>query len=231
MTKPIDRSLVLVRHGQSEGNLKNIFTGWNDLGLTEQGIAEARGVGQRLQTLGVGFDVAFTSTLRRAWQSCSIILKVMGQSNVPEFRNPALNERNYRDLTGLNKDEARTRWGEAQVHLWRRAYDMPPPGGESLKDTSARVLPFFIQAILPRVMRGERTLVVAHGNSLRSLVMVLDRLSPEAVTSVEFATGDIHLYRLAADTTVERKQVSLAEAKFLSKPTDGGVQGSSAKEF
>lgn len=213
MTKPIDRTLVLVRHGQSEGNLKNIFTGWSDLGLTDQGIAEARAVGQRLQTLGVGFDVAFTSMLRRAWQSCSIVLKAMGQSDVPEFRDPALNERNYGELTGLNKDEARKRWGEAQVHLWRRSYEVPPPGGESLKDTSARVLPFFIQAILPRVMRGERTLVVAHGNSLRSLVMVLDRLSPEAVASVEFATGDIHLYQLAPDTPVERKQISLAEAK------------------
>ena len=213
MTKPIDRNLVLVRHGQSEGNLKNIFTGWNDLGLTERGIAEARDVGQRLETLGLSFDVAFTSMLQRAWRSCSIVLKVMGQSDVREFRDPALNERNYGELTGLNKDEARARWGETQVHLWRRSYEVPPPGGESLKDTSARVLPFFIQAILPRVMRGERTLVVAHGNSLRSLVMVLDRLSPEAVTSVEFATGDIHLYRLAPDTTVERKQVSLAEVK------------------
>jgi 2,3-bisphosphoglycerate-dependent phosphoglycerate mutase len=221
MTNHVERRLVLVRHGQSEGNLKNIFTGWSDLGLTEQGVAEARAVGERLETMGVSFDVAFTSMLRRAWHSCSIILKVMGQSDVPEFRDPALNERNYGDLTGLNKDEARARWGEAQVHLWRRSYDVPPPGGESLKDTSARVLPFFIQAILPRVMRGERTLVVAHGNSLRSLVMVLDRLSPEAVTSVEFATGDIHLYRLAPDTTVVSKQISLAEAKILSKSADG----------
>jgi 2,3-bisphosphoglycerate-dependent phosphoglycerate mutase len=210
MMKPIDRCLVLVRHGQSEGNLKNIFTGWNDLGLTEQGNSEARAVGQRLETLGVSFDVAFTSMLRRAWQSCSIVLKALGQSGVPEFRDPALNERDYGDLTGLNKDEARARWGEAQVQLWRRSYEVPPPGGESLRNTSARVLPFFIQAILPRVMRGERTLVVAHGNSLRSLVMVLDRLSPEAVPSVEFATGDIHLYRLAEDTTVVHKQVSLA---------------------
>lgn len=210
MTNSVERSLVLVRHGQSEGNLKNIFTGWNDFGLTEHGIAEARAVGKRLQTLGLDFDVAFTSMLRRAWQSCSIILKAMGQSNIAEFRDPALNERNYGELTGLNKDEARKRWGEAQVHLWRRSYEVPPPGGESLKDTSARVLPFFVQAILPRVMRGERTLVVAHRNSLRSLVMVLDRLSPEAVASVEFATGDIHLYQLAPDTTVARKQISLA---------------------
>lgn len=210
----IDRRLVLVRHGQSEGNLKNIFTGWRDLGLTEQGIAEASGVAQRLQALDVRFDIAFTSELRRAWQSCSIILENMGQANVRYCRDAELNERDYGDLTGLNKDEARTRWGHDQVHLWRRSYDVAPPGGESLKDTSARVLPFFIQTILPAVMRGEKTLVVAHGNSLRSLVMVLDRLSPESVTSVEFATGDIHLYHLAADTTVAQKRISRASGEI-----------------
>jgi len=213
-TQPsIDRRLVLVWHGQSEGNLKSIFTGSRDLGLTERGIAEASGVAQRLQALDVRFDIAFTSRLRRAWQSCSIILENMGQANVRQCRNAALNERDYGDLTGLNKDEARTRWGDDQVHLWRRSYDVAPPGGESLKDTSARILPFFIQTILPAVMRGDRTLVVAHGNSLRSLVMVLDRLSPESVTSVEFATGDIHLHRLAADTTVAQRQVSLASGE------------------
>lgn len=210
MTNSVQRSLVLVRHGQSEGNLKNVFTGWNDLGLTVRGVAEALAVGQRLKALGASFDVAFTSELRRAWQTCSIILEVMGRSDIQEFRDPALNERNYGYLTGLNKDEARARWGDDQVHLWRRSYDLAPPGGESLKDTSARVLPFFIQTILPKVMRGERALVVAHGNSLRSIVMVLDKLSPETVTSVEFATGDIHLYHLAADTTVVRKEISLA---------------------
>ena len=214
-TQPsIDRRLVLVRHGQSEGNLKSIFTGSRDLGLTERGIAEASGVAQRLQALDVRFDIAFTSRLRRAWQSCSIILENMGQADVRQCRNAALNERDYGDLTGLNKDEARTRWGDDQVQLWRRSYDVAPPGGESLKDTSARILPFFIQTILPAVMRGDRTLVVAHGNSLRSLVMVLDRLSPESVTSVEFATGDIHLYRLAADTTVAQRQVSLASGEI-----------------
>ncbi len=209
----IDRCVVLVRHGQSEGNLKNVFTGWRDLGLTERGIAEARSVARRLQALDMRFDVAFTSELRRAWQSCSIILETMGQFDLRQCRGRALNERDYGDLTGLNKDEARTRWGDDQVQLWRRSYDVAPPGGESLKDTSARVLPFFIQSILPGVMRGERTLVVAHGNSLRTLVMILDRLSPEAVISVEIATGDIHLYRLAADTTVAHRQVSLASVQ------------------
>jgi 2,3-bisphosphoglycerate-dependent phosphoglycerate mutase len=208
MTKSINRSLVLVRHGQSEGNLKNIFTGWNDLGLTERGIAEARAVGQRLETLGVSFDVAFTSMLRRAWQSCSIVLKAMGQSDVQEFRDAALNERNYGDLTGLNKDEARSRWGDDQVHLWRRSYDVAPPGGESLKDTSARVANLHPGHLTQS--NAWREDFSRRARSLRSLVMVLDRLSPEAVTSVEFATGDIHLYHLAPDTTVEHKQVSPA---------------------
>ena len=210
MINSVNRSLVLVRHGQSEGNLNNVFTGWNDLDLTERGVADARHVGQRLKTLGVSFDVAFTSMLQRAWKSCSIVLKVVEQSDVQVFRDPALNERNYGDLTGLNKDEARARWGDAQIRLWRRSYDVAPPGGESLKDTSARALPFFIQAILPRVMRCERALVVAHGSILRSLVMVLDRRPPEAGASAEFANGDIYLYRLAQDTTVDHKQVSLA---------------------
>ena len=216
MTQAIDRRLVLVRHGQSEGNLKNIFTGWTDLGLTERGVAEARAVGERLQALGVHFDVAFTSALRRAWETCSIVLEGMGQSDVQVIRSSALNERDYGDLTSLNKDEARKRWGEAQVHLWRRSYDTAPPGGESLKDTSARILRFYVQDILPRVMRGERTLVVAHGNSLRSLVMVLDGLSPEAVTQVEIATGDIYLYHLASDTIVDEREVSPASGNNFS---------------
>lgn len=211
MSRPIIRRLVLVRHGQSEGNLKNIFTGWTDLDLTEHGVAEARAVGARLKSMGLSFDVAFTSDLQRAWKTCLIVLGMTGASHVQEFRSPALNERDYGALTGLNKDAARARWGAAQVQLWRRSYDVPPPEGESLKDTSARVLPHFIQQILPSVMRGESTLVVAHGNSLRSLIMVLDGLAPEAVPSVELATGDIHLYQLASDTTVEHKQVSLAQ--------------------
>jgi 2,3-bisphosphoglycerate-dependent phosphoglycerate mutase len=211
MSSPITRRLVLVRHGQSEGNLKNIFTGWTDLDLTEHGIAEARAVGTRLKSMGLSFDVAFTSSLQRAWKTCMIVLGMTGASHVQEFRSPALNERDYGALTGLNKDAARARWGEAQVQLWRRSYDVPPPEGESLKDTSARVLPYFLQDILPRVMRGESTLLVAHGNSLRSLIMVLDKLSPEAVPSVELGTGDIQLYQLAPDTTVEYKQVSLAQ--------------------
>ena len=172
----MDRLLVLARHGQSEWNLKNLFTGWKDPGLTELGVREARTAGQRLKERDVRFDIAFTSDLHRAQATCSLILEEIGQPDLETIADQALNERDYGDLSGLNKDDARARWGEEQVHLWRRSYDVPPPGGESLKDTVARVLPYYIQNILPRVMRGERVLVAAHGNSLRALVMVLDRL-------------------------------------------------------
>jgi 2,3-bisphosphoglycerate-dependent phosphoglycerate mutase len=204
----MERSMVLVRHGQSEGNLLNIFTGWTDVGLSEQGLVEASSVGLRLKEIGVSFDVIFTSALRRASDTAAIILNTIGQAEVETIRDKALNERNYGELTGLNKDEARARWGDAQVQTWRRSYDIPPPAGESLKDTAARVLPFYLTHILPRVMRCERTLVVAHGNSLRALVMVLDNHTPETIPTVEFVTGHILLYELAADTTVKYKSES-----------------------
>jgi 2,3-bisphosphoglycerate-dependent phosphoglycerate mutase len=203
----MDRLLVLARHGQSEWNLKNLFTGWKDPGLTELGIEEARTAGQRLKALGVGFDIAFTSDLSRAQRTCKLILDEIGQPDLKTVMDQALNERDYGDLSGLNKDDARARWGEEQVHLWRRSYDVPPPGGESLKDTVARVLPYYIREILPRVMRGERVLVAAHGNSLRALVMVLDGLTPKTIPSLELATGIPLVYRLNADTTVADKQV------------------------
>jgi 2,3-bisphosphoglycerate-dependent phosphoglycerate mutase len=203
----MDRVLVLARHGQSDWNLKNLFTGWKDPGLTELGIREARTAGQRLKQMGLSFDVAFTSALGRAQRTCEIILEEIGRPSVPTIRDQALNERDYGDLAGLNKDEARARWGAEQVHVWRRSYDVAPPGGESLKDTVARVLPYYVQNILPRVMRGERVLVAAHGNSLRALVMVLDRLTPEAIPEVELATGIPLVYRLRADTTVADKQI------------------------
>src|SRR5436305_5609160 len=170
-----DRLLVLVRHGQSEWNLKNLFTGWKDVDLTEQGIKEAREAGRKLKAQGLSFDVAYTSALKRAQNTLTLVLEEMGLSNIPVFKDQALNERDYGDLSGLNKDDARAKWGEEQVHIWRRSYDVPPPGGESLKDTAARVLPYYIQEILPRVLRGENLLVAAHGNSLRALVMVLDK--------------------------------------------------------
>jgi 2,3-bisphosphoglycerate-dependent phosphoglycerate mutase len=202
-----ERLLVLVRHGQSDWNLKNLFTGWKDPDLTEQGVAEAKAAGQRLKALGLRFDTGFTSDLTRAQNTMQLILEELGQTALPVTRDQALNERDYGDLSGLNKDEARKKWGEDQVHLWRRSYDVPPPGGESLKDTVARVLPYYNQEILPAVLRGERTIVAAHGNSLRALVMVLDRLTPQTIPSMELATGVPLVYRLKADSTVESKQV------------------------
>ena len=197
-----DRLLVLLRHGQSEWNLKNLFTGWKDPDLTDKGREEAREAGRKLKAQGFAFDVAFTSALTRAQHTLDLALKELGQSGVPIHRNLALNERDYGDLSGLNKDDARKKWGEEQVHVWRRPYDVPPPGGESLKDTLARTLPYFVQEILPCVLRGERTLVVAHGNSLRALIMVLDRLSPEGILKRELNTGVPVIYRLNADATV-----------------------------
>jgi 2,3-bisphosphoglycerate-dependent phosphoglycerate mutase len=198
----IDRLLVLVRHGESDWNLKNLFTGWKDIDLTANGIAEARAAGRKLKAQGIRFDVGFTSALIRAQRSLDLILEEMGQHNIATFKDQALNERDYGDLSGLNKDDARAKWGAEQVHVWRRSYDVAPPGGESLKDTAARVLPYYIQEILPRVMRGERVLVSAHGNSLRALVMVLDRLSPAEIVKREIGTGVPLIYRLNADSTV-----------------------------
>ena len=196
-----DRLLVLVRHGQSEWNLKNLFTGWKDVDLTEQGVNEARAAGRKLKAQGLKFDVAYTSALKRANRTLDLILAEMGQT-VPIVRDQALNERDYGDLVGMNKDDARAKWGEEQVLIWRRSYDVPPPGGESLKDTVARALPYFVQDILPRVLRGERTLISAHGNSLRALIMVLERLTPEKILKRELATGVPIIYRLNADSTV-----------------------------
>ena len=197
-----DRLLVLVRHGQSEWNLKNLFTGWRDVGLTEKGVAEAHNAGQKLKAEGLHFDVAFTSELVRAQRTLDIVLGEMGQTDITVIKDQALNERDYGDLSGLNKDDARKKWGEEQVLIWRRSYDVAPPAGESLKDTAARVLPYYIQDILPRVLRGEKVIVAAHGNSLRALIMVLERLSPKEIVSREIATGVPLIYRLNADSTV-----------------------------
>ncbi|MEA2875062.1 MAG: 2,3-bisphosphoglycerate-dependent phosphoglycerate mutase [Hyphomicrobiales bacterium] len=204
-----DRLLVLVRHGQSEWNLKNLFTGWKDVDLTEAGVAEARTAGRKLKGQGLSFDVAYTSALKRAQRTLDLMLEEMGQSGIPIIRDQALNERDYGDLVGLNKDDARKKWGEEQVHIWRRSYDVPPPGGESLKDTVARALPYFVQEILPRVLRGERVLISAHGNSLRALIMVLERLTPDQILQRELGTGVPIVYRLNADSTVA-SQLDLA---------------------
>ena len=204
----MERLLVLVRHGESEWNLKNLFTGWRDVVLSERGVEEARRAGRRLKEEGFAFDVAYTSALKRAHQTLDLMLEELGgHAGLPIHRDQALNERDYGELVGLNKDDARARWGEEQVHVWRRSYDTPPPGGESLKDTGARVLPYYLMHILPEVMRGSRVLVSAHGNSLRSLVMVLDRMTPKEVTELNLATGIPMIYHLNPDTTVAKKRV------------------------
>src|SRR5436190_23419547 len=200
-----DRLLVLVRHGESEWNLKNLFTGWRDVDLTPNGIAEARAAGRKLKAQGVSFTIAFTSALIRAQRSLDLMLEELGQRGIPVFRDKALNERDYGDLSGLNKDDARAKWGTEQVHIWRRSYDVAPPGGESLKDTAARVLPYYIQEILPQVLQGKRVLIAAHGNSLRALVMVLERLSTSDILKREIGTGVPLIYRLRTDSSVADK--------------------------
>lgn len=200
-------TLVLVRHGQSEWNLKNLFTGWRDPSLTELGHSEAKAAGARLAARELKFDIAYTSTLSRAQLTCQHILDAVGQSDLETVRDEALNERDYGELSGLNKDDARAKWGEDQVHVWRRSYDVPPPGGESLRDTGARVWPYYMHKIQPHVLRGETVLVAAHGNSLRSLIMALEGLSREEVINVELATGVPIIYRLNADSTVASKEV------------------------
>ena len=200
-------TLVLVRHGQSEWNLKNLFTGWKDPGLTERGHEEAKQAGRLLKARGLKFDIAFTSVLSRAQVTNDHILAELGQTDLKTVRDQALNERDYGDLSGLNKDDARAKWGEEQVHIWRRSYDTPPPGGESLKDTGARVWPYFLHVILPHVLRGETVLVAAHGNSLRALVMALDGLTGEEIVKMEIGTGVPIIYRLNADSTVASKEV------------------------
>ena len=201
-----NRILVLVRHGESEWNLKNLFTGWRDIDLTDNGIKEAHNAGRKLKGQGIRFDVGFTSALIRAQRSLDLVLDEMGQTGIPVFKNVALNERDYGELSGLNKDDARKKWGAEQVLLWRRSYDVAPPGGESLRDTTARVLPYYLQEILPCVLKGDNVLVSAHGNSLRALVMVLEKLSPDQIVKREIGTGVPLIYRLNADSTVAEKQ-------------------------
>ncbi|MGF1620815.1 MAG: 2,3-bisphosphoglycerate-dependent phosphoglycerate mutase [Rhodomicrobiaceae bacterium] len=202
----MDNCLVLVRHGESEWNKLNLFTGWRDPDLTETGVEEAHRAGKLLRAAGLHFDIAFTSVLKRAQRTLTIILEELGQTGLETIQDQALNERDYGDLSGLNKDDARKRWGEEQVHIWRRSYDIPPPGGESLKDTAARTLPYYETAIWPQVRAGKNVIIAAHGNSLRSLVMKLDNLSREEVLQLNLATGAPILYRLNEDGTVAEKR-------------------------
>ena len=198
--------LVLVRHGESEWNKLNLFTGWKDPDLTEKGRAEAKRAGALIKAEGHRFDIAFTSVLTRAQHTLKIILGELGQQSLETIRDQALNERDYGDLSGLNKDDARKKWGEDQVLIWRRSYDVPPPGGESLKDTAVRVLPYYEAKIWPLVKAGRNVIVAAHGNSLRALIMKLEALTPEQILKRELATGVPIVYRLNQDGTVAARK-------------------------
>lgn len=202
----LENLLVLIRHGESEWNRLNLFTGWHDVDLSEEGMAEAHRAGVLLKEDGCFFDLAFTSTLTRAHHTLDIILDELGRENIPIVCDAALNERDYGDLVGINKDDARKRWGEHQVHLWQRSYDIAPPGGESLKDTAARVLPFFDKRIMPELLKGKNVVVVAHGNSLRALVMHLDGLDHEELLELDIGTGVPLIYRLRTDGSVAEKR-------------------------
>jgi 2,3-bisphosphoglycerate-dependent phosphoglycerate mutase len=205
----MDNVLVLVRHGESEWNKLNLFTGWKDPALSEKGIAEAHKAGQLLKAQGLQFDIAFTSALKRAQHTLDIMLEELGQQAVPIRRDQRLNERDYGDLSGLNKDEARKRWGEKQVHIWRRSFDVPPPGGESLQDTARRVLPYYESQIWPEVAAGRNVLLSAHGNSLRALIMRLEGLTGEQIIARELGTGIPIVYRLGADGRAsERRELA-----------------------
>lgn len=188
--------LILVRHGQSLWNLENRFTGWVDVPLTAKGIEEAREAGRKIK--GIKIDVAYTSALSRAQQTLSTILHETGL-DVPVIRDQALNERDYGDLSGLNKADTAARYGDEQVHIWRRSYEVAPPGGESLKDTRARTLPFFERCIMGDIRQGKNVLVVAHGNSNRSIVMAIEDLTPEQILKTELATGAPYLYEVSAE--------------------------------
>jgi len=196
-------TLILVRHGQSEWNLSNLFTGWRNPNLTELGESEARATGKALKAKGITPDLYYTSALRRAQHTLDLMLEEMGILNVTITRNTALNERDYGDLSGLNKDDARAKWGEEQVLIWRRSYDVPPPGGESLKTTAERTLPYYEAEILPQLKAGKTVLIAAHGNSLRAMVMAIEGLTPDEILKREIATGQPTVYRIGADGALE----------------------------
>ncbi len=196
--------LILIRHGQSLWNLENRFTGWVDVPLTAQGIEEAKAAARKIK--GIKVDVAYTSALGRAQQTLQAIMDEIGL-DVPVIKDQALNERDYGDLSGLNKAETAEKYGAEQVHTWRRSYDVAPPGGESLKDTRARTLPFFERCIMGDIRQGKSVLVVAHGNSNRSIVMAIEDMTPEQILKTELGTGVPFLYEVSP----EGKAVSKAE--------------------
>jgi 2,3-bisphosphoglycerate-dependent phosphoglycerate mutase len=201
----LKRNLIIVRHGQSEWNEKNLFTGWKNPGLTSLGYDEARKAGQLIKDTNIDFDSMFTSDLKRAQLTGDLILGEINQEGIPIIKNQALNERDYGSLSGLNKDDAREKWGEEQVHIWRRSYDIPPPDGESLKNTAERVLPYFNEKIMPRVIDGQNILIAAHGNSLRALIMQLDKISEKEIVKLEIPTGAPIHYLFNEDGSISLK--------------------------
>tara|TARA_B100000780_G_scaffold162442_1_gene113568 strand:- start:274 stop:900 length:627 start_codon:yes stop_codon:yes gene_type:complete len=202
----LKRNLIIVRHGQSEWNEKNLFTGWKNPGLTSLGYDEARKAGQLIKDTNIDFDSMFTSDLKRAQLTGDLILGEINQEDIPIIKNQALNERDYGSLSGLNKDDARKKWGEEQVHIWRRSYDIPPPDGESLKNTAERVLPYFNEKIMPRVIDGQNILIAAHGNSLRALIMQLDEISEKEIVKLEIPTGAPIHYLFNEDGSISLKE-------------------------
>ncbi|MEN3026181.1 MAG: 2,3-diphosphoglycerate-dependent phosphoglycerate mutase [Chlorobiota bacterium] len=194
--------LILLRHGESEWNRQNRFTGWIDVDLSPRGEAEARQAGELLRPYPI--DLIFTSALRRAWRTAEIVRSVLGRPELPIERSEALNERHYGQLQGMNKDEVRQRYGEEQFRLWRRSYDVAPPGGESLADTQRRVIPYYYERILPALREGKNVLIVAHGNSLRGLLMELEGIPPEQIPAVEVPTGVPYVYELEEGTLAVR---------------------------
>lgn len=211
---------MLLRHGESEWNHRNLFTGWKNPDLTEKGLIEAFVAGRALKTEALVFDVAFTSMLKRAQRTLDIVLGELGQLNVEVHCDEALNERSYGELTGLNKEEAREKWGEEQVEVWRRSYDIRPPGGESLKDTAERVIPYYKETIWPEVKAGKTVLVAAHGNSLRALLMTLEGLDEEEILHRELATAAPIVYRLGPDGSVIDRKDLLPSRSLDAHPED-----------
>src|SRR3989338_932741 len=197
-------TFVLIRHGESQWNLENRFTGWVDIPLTDKGREEARKAGEKIK--GIKFEKAYTSVLQRAIETLTIILKVIGQEKLPVEKDQALNERHYGDLQGLNKAETAKKYGEKQVHIWRRSYDIAPPKWESLKDTAARTLPYFEKKITPDLKAGKNILVSAHGNSLRSIVMFLDQMTKEQVLALNLGTGVPILYEFDSNLKILSKK-------------------------
>ena len=203
----MSRTLALVRHGQSEWNQQKRFTGWCDPGLTIAGVQEAQDVGRKLLMLGFEVDNAFCSALQRARHTLDLILTELDRQDISVVSSPELNERDYGELSGMSKTEAQQKWGDEQVRIWRRSYDVAPPGGESLKDTVERVSPYFNSHILPGVVDGKSTIVAAHGNSLRALSMVLEQLTPADVASLEISTADLIIYEIGPDAGIVSKKI------------------------